>query len=486
MHVHLVGVAGTGMGALAGLLAAAGHKVSGSDVAFHPPMGPALARWGIETKVGFSAANLEPRPDLVVVGNVCRRDNVEARAAIDGGIAYTSMPGAIESLFLAERAGWVVAGTHGKTTTTTLLAYLLERTGAEPGFLVGGIPRDYGESFRVGAAKAPFVIEGDEYDSAFFEKTPKFLRYRPERVILTSIEHDHVDIYPDEASYVRAFEALIARIPEHGVLVAFAGDAKVREVASRARCRVVYYALTTDDVGDVSPTWLAAPIAAQGGAQPLELFVGGTSCGRMLSPLSGAHNVRNATAAIALVAEGLPHAPPVQVLAGVLRTFGGVKRRQELLGEARGVRVYDDFAHHPTAVRETLAGLRARHPDGRLIAVYEPRSATACRKQHQDAYADAFVSADLTILAPLGRKGLGKDEALDLDALVSALRERGGEAIAPAELDGVLRAILERAREGDTVVLMSNGDFGGMHDRVLVGLATRTPTAAGEQPSLAE
>ena len=471
MHVHLVGVAGTGMGALAGLLAAAGHKVSGSDVAFHPPMGPALARWGIETKVGFSAANLEPRPDLVVVGNVCRRDNVEARAAIDGGIAYTSMPGAIESLFLAERAGWVVAGTHGKTTTTTLLAYLLERTGAEPGFLVGGIPRDYGESFRVGAAKAPFVIEGDEYDSAFFEKTPKFLRYRPERVILTSIEHDHVDIYPDEASYVRAFEALIARIPEHGVLVAFAGDAKVREVASRARCRVVYYALTTDDVGDVSPTWLAAPIAAQGGAQPLELFVGGTSCGRMLSPLSGAHNVRNATAAIALVAEGLPHAPPVQVLAGVLRTFGGVKRRQELLGEARGVRVYDDFAHHPTAVAETIAALRAARPGHRMWAVFEPRSASSCRRVFQDDFARAFQAADQVIVAPVFRSTLPEEQRLLVPRLVADLASAGVAAREVPTVEDIVATIAAEAREGDDVLVMSNGGFGGIHGKLLEALA---------------
>ncbi|GAB4208291.1 MAG: Mur ligase family protein [Sandaracinaceae bacterium] len=478
MHVHLIGVAGTGMGALAGLLQAAGHRVSGSDVAFYPPMGDALRRWGIETKTGFSPANLEPRPDLVIVGNVCRKDNPEARAAIDGGLRYASMPGALEELFLTERASWVIAGTHGKTTTTTLVAYLLHALGRDPGLLVGGIPLDFGESFRVGRADAPFVIEGDEYDSAFFEKTPKFWRYAPKAAILTSIEHDHVDIYPTEASYLDAFVGFVERIPEDGVLVAFAGDPHVREVARRARCRVVFYALGHDDTGDVSPTWTAAPIAASGGAQPFDLFVGGTFGCNVLSPLSGEHNVRNALAAIALLSEASNGTLPVTEPVRALRAFRGVKRRQELRGEARGVRVYDDFAHHPTAVRETLAGLAARHPEGRLIAAFEPRSATACRKLHEEAYKEAFYAADLTVLAPLGRTNVPQAERMDVDAVVEGLRARGKDAIAARDLDDVLRTLAREARAGDTVVLMSNGDFGNLHPRLLAALAT-APRAEG-------
>jgi UDP-N-acetylmuramate: L-alanyl-gamma-D-glutamyl-meso-diaminopimelate ligase len=473
MHVHLIGVAGTGMGALAGLLKAAGHRVSGSDTAFHPPMGEALARWGIETKTGFAAANLEPRPDLVIVGNVCRKDNVEARAAIDGGMAYDSMPGAIEKLFLSDRPGWVVAGTHGKTTTTALLAYLAHRAGLDPGLLVGGIPKDFGESFRVGGPRTPFVIEGDEYDSAFFEKSPKFLRYAPRAVILTSIEHDHIDIYPDEASYLAAFEALIAKIPTDGVLVAWAGEPRIRQLVKKAACRVVFFALSTDDVGDVSPVWVAAPIAAQGGAQPFDLFVGGSSGGPVLSPLMGEHNVRNALAAIALVCEATDGSVHLQTLTQALRSFSGVKRRQDLLAEAGGVFVYDDFAHHPTAVRETLAGVRSRHPDVKLFAVFEPRSATACRKIHEKEYEEAFHHADVVLLAPLGRTNIPESERLSVEAIAESIRQRGGDAAAPADLDAILRVIVDRAQRGDVVLLMSNGDMGGLHDRVIAALATR-------------
>ena len=471
MHVHLIGVAGTGMGALAGLLQQAGHRVTGSDVAFYPPMGDALARWGIETRRGWDPANVADRPDLVVVGNVCRKDNPEARAAIDGGLRTTSMPGAIETLFLQDRPGWVVAGTHGKTTTTALLAFELFALGRDPGMLVGGIPKDFGESFRLGAPGAPFVIEGDEYDSAFFEKTPKMWRYNPRAAILTSLEHDHVDIYPDAASYRAAFEGFVDRMPEDGTLVAYAGDPEVRAVTSRARCRVVWYAAVGDDTGGIDPTWLCAPIAAQGGMQPFDLFVGGTSCGPVLSPLMGAHNVKNAVATIALICETSGGTIPVQDVMSALRRFSGVRRRQDLIGEARGVRVYDDFAHHPTAVRETLAALRARHPEGALSAACEPRSATACRATHQQGYEDAFHAADLAILAPLGRANVPEGERLDVAAIAAALRARGGDAVAPTDLDGVLDAITRRAAPGDTVLLMSNGDFGGLYDRLLAALA---------------
>lgn len=461
------------MGALAGLLKSAGHRVSGSDTAFYPPMGDALLRWGVEVRRGFDPAHLAEAPDLVIVGNVCRADNPEARAAIERGLRTTSMPGAIEELFLHSRPGWVVAGTHGKTTTTALLAYLLDGIGHDPGMLVGGIPKDFGESFRLGGDTSPFVIEGDEYDSAFFEKTPKMWRYKPHAAILTSIEHDHLDIYPDPASYRAAFEGFVAKIPEHGTLVAHAGDEVVREVAKTARCRVVWYALEGDGVGDLSPTWIAAPIHAQGGMQPFDLFVGGTSCGPVLSPLIGSHNVKNTLAAIALIAETSQGAVAVQDIMTPLRRFSGVRRRQDLIGEAGGVRVYDDFAHHPTAVRETLGAMRARHPEGALIAVFEPRSATACRNIHQEAYTHAFHAADVTLLAPLGRTNVPEDERLDTLAIASALRARGETAMALSTLDEVLDRIASRAEPGDTVVMMSNGDFGGLHDRVLADLALR-------------
>jgi len=468
MHVHLIGVCGTGMGSLAGLLKAAGHHVTGSDKAFHAPMGPALAEWGVQTMEGYGPQNLEPAPDLVVVGNVCRPDHVEARAAIDGGLAYASFPATLATHFLEDRQPFVVAGTHGKTTTSTLLAYLLDRTGRDPGMLIGGIPCDFDASFRLGAAGAPFVVEGDEYDSAFFEKSPKLWQYRAQAAILTSLEHDHIDIYPDERSYHHAFEHFAEEMPADGVLVAWAGSAAVRAVASRAACRVVWYALSDDDVGDVSPTWVAAPIKPRGGLQPFDLFIGGSATPTVMSPLSGSHNVLNATAAIALSAEA--GGANLHSLTTALRSFRGVKRRQELLATVDGVRVYDDFAHHPTAVRETLRGLKARHPEGALIAVFEPRSATASRQLHQAEYPSAFNAADAVIVAPVGRPEISDDERLDVQSIVERI---GPHAVAPRNHESILESLLERAGAGDTIVLMSNGSFGGLRDTILTELTLR-------------
>lgn len=470
-HVHLIGVAGTGMGALAALFLEAGYRVSGSDTAFHPPIGPALREWGVETMAGWNPANLEPAPDLVVIGNVCRSDNPEARAAIDGGLRYLSFPGAMEEIFLAERRGFVVAGTHGKTTTTCLLAHVLARAGLNPGLLVGGIPKSLGRSSRLGAKDAPFVIEGDEYDSAFFEKSPKCWRYKPWGVILTSIEHDHVDIYPTEASYLDAFRGLIARIPEDGLLVAWAGDPRVREVVREARCRVRFYALDRDNTGDVAPEWSAAVSPIVGGATAFDVFGAGSFLGRVLSPLSGLHNVRNALASLALAAEGADVS--FDRASGSLRDFQGVKRRQDLLGVVDSVNVYEDFAHHPTAVRETLRGIREKHPEGRLIAAFEPRSATASRAMHQREYVEAWGDADEVFFAPVGRPEIAASEKLDVAAIVSAIVAAGKPAHAPASIPELAAAVVDLARPGDTIVLMSNGPFGGVYDLVLNGLADR-------------
>jgi UDP-N-acetylmuramate: L-alanyl-gamma-D-glutamyl-meso-diaminopimelate ligase len=482
-HVHMIGVAGTGMGALAGLLRKQGHRVTGSDTAFYPPMGDKLVEWGVETRVGYAPQHLEPRPDLVVVGNVCRSTNVEARAAIDGGIPYLSMPGTLEQFFLSSRKSFVVAGTHGKTTTTGLVTYLLRGLGRDPGYLLGGVPRDFPESFGLGAEGSPFVIEGDEYDSAFFEKQPKFFRYRPYATILTSLEHDHVDIYPTLESYRAAFVGLVERIPADGLLVAYAGDPEVREVAKHARCRVSFYALDGDDTGDVTPVWQAAVAPAQGSVQPFDLFFGGSACGRVHSPLSGLHNVKNAVAAIALCAEGAELG--VTALTRQLTGFKGVKRRQELVALADGVHVYDDFAHHPTAVKETLRGLRARHPSGKLVGLFEPRSATASRKLHQEAYLEAFEAADLAILAPVGRKEIAAEEKLDVAVLAAGMRARGKRAEAPATHEEILALLLDELRSGDTIAVMSNGDFQGLLDRLIAGLTLRSMQQRAAADSLA-
>jgi UDP-N-acetylmuramate: L-alanyl-gamma-D-glutamyl-meso-diaminopimelate ligase len=487
--IHVVAVAGTGMGALAGLLVELGHEVSGSDVAFDPPIGPALEEWGVTTLAGFSAENLTPAPDLVVIGNVCRPNNPEARAAIDSGLDYTHIAGALDRFVLEGTSPLVVAGTHGKTTTSSLAAWLLEGSGLAPGFLIGGLPKNFARGFRAprltterrlpSADKPdrllPFVIEGDEYDTAFFEKTAKFLHYRAEVLILTSIEHDHIDIYPTLESYVAAFEQLLARLPERGLLVANAADRSIRELVDRQLGddpRVAWYALEGDDTGGKPPHWLGAPAAMSAEGTTFDLFAGGVLCGRYLLPLPGNHNLRNAIAALAAAAQG--YGAKLQQLGPALARFAGVRRRQDLIGAPRGIAIYDDFAHHPTAVRETLRALRQKHPSGKLLAVFEPRSATACRNLHQDEYVECWDDADAVLFAPLGRDNLPAGERLDLDAIVARLAERGGgtTALRLPSVEAIIADLCERARPGDTIALLSNGAFGGIHTKLLARLQT--------------
>lgn len=453
------------MASLAGLLVAMGHTVTGSDHAFHPPMGPALKQWGIKTVLGYDSQHLEPRPDLVVVGNVCTRDNPEAQAAIDAGLHVVSMPEAVETLVLPDRPSYVIAGTHGKTTTSSLVAHFLRSAHQDPGFLIGGIPLNFQSSFNPGASGAPFVIEGDEYDSAFFEKTPKFWRYRPRAALLTAVEQDHIDIYPTMPAYRHAFEEFVKRIPDNGVLVVNAGDAEVRRIASFARCPVVFYGIQNQDWGEVDPLWQASLVGSDNGMVTFDLFAAGSSCGRIASPLLGEHNLLNAVGAMALCAHAANVTVPV--LSASLATFQGVKRRQELLGIAGGVFIYDDFAHHPSAVKHTLAAIRARHPGSQVIAVFEPRSATACRRLHQAVYPTAFKVADHTLIAPLGRGDIPHSDRLDVGQLV---RDIGASASLAEDNAHIVRMVCDLARAGDAVVIMSNGTFGGLYDQLLVAL----------------
>jgi UDP-N-acetylmuramate: L-alanyl-gamma-D-glutamyl-meso-diaminopimelate ligase len=486
MKIHVVAVAGTGMGALAGLLAELGHEVRGSDVAFDPPIGPELRQWGIETVTGFDPAHLSPSPDLVVIGNVCRPTNVEARAAIDGGLDYTHIAGALDRFVLPGTSPLVVAGTHGKTTTTSLAAWLLESTGFAPGFLIGGLPKNFARGFRAPRREVerrlptgdkplrrpPFVLEGDEYDTAFFEKTAKFLHYRAEVVILTSIEHDHIDLYATEALYLEAFRELLRRLPENGLLVANAADPLVRRVVDDTLGddpRVAWYALEGDDTGGKPPHWLAAPAEMAEAGTTFDLYAGGVLAGRYVSPLPGHHNLRNAVAALGACAQG--DGAKLKDLGPALARFSGVRRRQELVGAPRGISVYDDFAHHPTAVRETLRALRQKHPTGKLFAVFEPRSATACRNLHQHEYVECWGDADEVLFAPLGRDNLPEAERLDLGAVVAALRSRGRAARQLPSVDAILDALGEAASPGDTIAVLSNGAFGGIHGKLLARLA---------------
>ena len=319
-----------------------------------------------------------------------------------------------------------------------------------------------GQKSRV--RKTPFVVEGDEYDTAFFEKTPKFWHYRPEVAIITSIEHDHIDIYPDAASYEAAFAGFVERVPETGLAVIAAHDPTAVRLAKSAKCETAFYALDGDDMGSAPPHWLACPVASGPEGQTFDLFVGGVAAGRAALPSPGLHNLRNALAALAACCQGYG----VSVRDGVraLSTFAGVRRRQDLLYIARGVSVYDDFAHHPTAVRETLAALRAKHASGKLFAVFEPRSATACRSLHQREYETAFASADRVLLSPLGRSDIPSDERLDLDALTSALRKQGTDATSATSVDDIVATLAREAKAGDTIALLSNGAFGGIYEKL--------------------
>jgi UDP-N-acetylmuramate: L-alanyl-gamma-D-glutamyl-meso-diaminopimelate ligase len=451
------------MSALAALLVEAGHRVSGSDTAFDPPVGPYLRELGIDCVPGWNPENLDLGPDLVVVGNVCRRDNPEAQEAMRRGLSIASMPGSLGEQVLDSRRPYVVAGTHGKTTTSTLCAYLLRAVGMDAGFFIGGIPLNFERSSRLGREGLPFVIEGDEYDSAFFEKTPKFWHYRPASAILTSVEYDHVDIYPDETAYLDAFREFVKKIPPDGWLFAWAGDPLVREVAASAECKVRFYALDGDDCGEVQAMWLG--MRAPGGA--MDLFGGGSLCGRATLPLFGKHNARNTVAALAMASEAA--GAPLDQLIAALPGFRGTKRRQELVGKAHGVQVYDDFAHHPTAVKETLSGFRER-VDGRLIAVFEPRSATASRRLHQEMYPAAFAPADLSILAPVGRAEVEDEEKLDTAAIAERIRDRGAEAHACNSVDEAIERASSATAPGDTIVVMSNGRFQDAPDRILATL----------------
>ncbi len=448
--------------------------MTGSDTAFYPPMGDALKAWGIETLTGWDPKNLEPAPDLVVVGNVCRKDNPEARAAIDGAMNVRSFPKALGELFLASRKSLVIAGTHGKTTTSTLTAFLLDRAGLDPSFLVGGVPKNYGESFHLGTGSA-FVVEGDEYDSAFFEKIPKFWSYRPHSAIITSLEHDHVDIYPTMDSYRDAFRGLVTRMDPAGVIIANAADAEVMRACEKAPCRVARYALQSDETHALAE-WIAAPLKPQNGKQPFEVFVGGARVGIAHSPLMGEHNVRNALASIALLSETMGVAPEQSMRA--LGGFLGVKRRQELVGSPDGVFIYDDFAHHPTAVDVTLRAMKGHHPDARVCAIFEPRSATASRATHQRDYPAAFDPSDYTILAPVGRPEIAASEKLDVDRVVSEIRARGRVADTVAagatSVDEIVAKVVAWARPGDVVAVLSNGAFGGIHGKLVSALSSRS------------
>jgi UDP-N-acetylmuramate: L-alanyl-gamma-D-glutamyl-meso-diaminopimelate ligase len=461
VKIHLIAACGVGMSALAGLLAAAGHVVTGSDENVYPPGSTLLEELGIPVHAGYDPARLDG-VDLVVCGNAVRRTNAEAEAAEAAGLRMLSMPAALEELFLAGRSPLVVAGTHGKTTSSAMLAWVLARTGRDPGFLIGGVPRGLGRSFAVGGGRW-FVVEGDEYDSAYFDKGPKFLHYHPELLLLNAVEFDHADIYRDLDHVKSAFRKLLSIVPPRATVVACGDFPHVLDVVAGAQVAVRRFGLGEGN------EWRVTDLTDDGVTRFTVRQRGRIVCRVALEP-PGAINARNALGVLLLAeAAGVGWKEGAAALA----EFRGVRRRQEVVGVARGVTVIDDFAHHPTAVAGTLAALRARYPGSRLRAVFEPRSNTSRRRVFQREFVDALAAADEAVLAAVFTKAtdpIPAEERLAPETLVSDLVRRG---VAARTLDGVPAIrdyLLESARPGDVIAIMSNGAFGGLPALVATGL----------------
>ncbi len=457
LHVHFSGVCGTAMAAVAAELHRRGVRVTGSDAATYPPMSTFLAGAGVPVAEGFAAGNLEPAPNLVVVGNALSRGNPEVEAVLDRGLAYCSLPELLGWAFLPGKIPLVVTGTHGKTTTSALCAWALHRAGQDPSWLVGGVPGGLERGFRVGTGPV-FVLEGDEYDTAFFDKRSKFLHYRPRVLVLNNLEYDHADIFDDLDAVRRSFRHLLRVVPGSGRVVANADDPEVAALARDAPCPVVTYGVRTRDAD-----WVGEP-----GPDRVRVRGPGGRQAEVRHPLVGRHQAWNVLAAVAaLDAVGLP----LGAVAAAVASFRGVRRRAELRGEARGVAVYDDFAHHPTAIRGTLEGFRDRFPGRRVWALVEPRSNTMRRRVFQDALAGAFGAADRVCVrqVPDPHK-VPPAERLDVGRLVRDLRARGVRADAFPDAAAIVARVAADARPGDVVVVLSNGGFEGIHGRLLDAL----------------
>jgi UDP-N-acetylmuramate: L-alanyl-gamma-D-glutamyl-meso-diaminopimelate ligase len=455
-NLYFIAVGGTAMAPLAVLLAGRGHRVAGSDASVYPPMSNLLAGSGVSVLTGFRSENVPPGCDRVVIGNAVPRGNPEVARVLDLGLPYLSLPQAVRRYLLAGKHSVVVTGTHGKTTTSALLAWLLTDAGLDPGFLIGGELKNFGRGFRDGAGPH-FLLEGDEYNAAFFDRGPKFLHYEPRTLLVNNIEFDHSDLYADLESIRDAFRQLVALVPSNGTILANLDDANVVEVIREARARVVSVGVGRGCVRSEDST--AGPRGAsftlrQEGSPPLRLEL----------PLFGSHNLRNALMAVAAArALGVDD----EQLASSLPKFAGVKRRLEVLGKKLGVLYVDDFAHHPTAVFETLSAARTRWPNRRIWGVFEPRSITAGRSFFQSDYERAFEPADAVVIAPVFHATrFRSEELIDREKIVRSIEGRGKAAYAPSKVEQVEALLEKEAREGDVVILMSSGDFAGLRGRV--------------------
>ncbi|MDH3743885.1 MAG: Mur ligase family protein [Acidobacteriota bacterium] len=469
MDIYLIAIGGTGVAPLACLLKEQGHRVRGSDGPLYPPMSTLLETAGIEAHEGYNPAHLDPRPDLVIIGNAVPRTNPEAEEVERLGLERISMPEALYRFFLEGRRPLVVTGTHGKTTTTAMAAWVYLRCNADPGFLIGGLPKDLSRNFRAGGG-ARFIVEGDEYNAAYFDRGPKFFHYRPQTLILTSVEFDHADLYPDAEAVERVFGELVERLPQEALLIACGDSPDVRRVASRAKCKTISYGL--DHANDLHPT--ATP-DTDADSTRFELIDPDDGEVTVRLSLAGHHNVQNALAVWAAArADGYP----AETVAAALGSFGGVKRRLELVGRPRGIAVLDDFAHHPTAVAKTLEGLKARFPMRRLLVAFEPRSLTTARNLFFAEYCEAFKRADRVFFAPIYYAArIEANEQLDLAGISRNLARSGRPAVLTTGIDELLSRLADEAQPGDVIVTMSSGSFDGLPHRLAKALEEVTKTA---------
>jgi UDP-N-acetylmuramate: L-alanyl-gamma-D-glutamyl-meso-diaminopimelate ligase len=456
-HIHLIGICGTAMASLAGMLKQRGFHVTGSDAAAYPPMSDFLRELGIPIAQPFDPKNLEPRPDLVVVGNAMSRGNVELEYLLDQRIPFCSLPQLLHDEFLRGKEVLVVAGTHGKTTTTSMLAWIFDSAGLQPSFLIGGIAENFGSSFRLGQGKH-FILEGDEYDTAFFDKGPKFLHYFPDAIILTSVEFDHADIYKDLDAVETAFKRLVNLIPRRGRIIAFDSGDSVERCIGKAFCPVERYGARTANGYKISnlqfqperTTWL---VSHQGKVWA-----------ELECPLAGEYNAWNATAAAALAFSCGVSIPDIRK---ALQTFKSVKRRLEVKAQVNGITIIDDFAHHPTAIAGTLKALRARYAGSRLWAILEPRSNTLRRRVLQSDLARSLAVADEIIVAGVFRsEAIPENERLELPALAAEIEQNGHRVRLLADADAIVQNVAPEMRSGDVVAILSNGGFGGIYEKL--------------------
>ena len=461
-NIHLIGICGTAMASLAGMLQAQGHRVTGSDTAAYPPMSDLLASLNISILEPYSPANLSPKPDLVVVGNAISRGNVELEVVLNERIPMTSMAAIVQAEFLPGRESLVVAGTHGKTTTTSMLAWIYEvasrsNPALAPSFLIGGVAENFGTSFRITPTR-PFILEGDEYDTAFFDKGPKFLHYFPDVAILTHVEFDHADIYADLTAVKTAFKRLINLIPQRGRVIAFDGSENVTECVANAFCNVERYGFAG------TSHWQLRNLRHDGSTSHWQLLRAGQPFATLTLPLAGEHNALNASAAAALAAgQGID----ASAIEEALRTFRSVKRRLEIRAEINGITIIDDFAHHPTAIRETLRALRESYPNRRLWAVLEPRSNTLRRNVFELALVDSLSLADHIVLANVFKsESIPPADRLSPGSVVAMLQLRNIDARTLPDADAIVTSIVPELAPGDVIAILSNGGFGNIYEKL--------------------